>query len=125
MTPNNIKLIKSIHVVKIIRDLLLSFTTLQIWQFPHVSYIHLSLYYLLGLVRGQEEDQGEAWHTLLPPATPPATRILVLSLGYLWGGRVLTGLYTVLLFLLTPFTEKKQKSSINFFLLGEWQHQSL
>ncbi|KAK3867388.1 hypothetical protein Pcinc_027147 [Petrolisthes cinctipes] len=90
----------------------------QIWQFPHVSYIHLSLYYLVGLMGGQEGGRGGAWHTLLPPATPPATRILVLSLGYLWGGRVLTGLYTVLLFLLTPFTEKKQKSSINFFLLG-------
>ncbi|KAK8405688.1 hypothetical protein O3P69_001887 [Scylla paramamosain] len=88
----------------------------QIWQFPQASFLQLSVYYILDLVRrkgGNMTGPLEIWTTL-----SPAVRMFILSLAHLWGTRVLHRLSTVLLFLMTPFTEKKHKNSVNFFLLG-------
>ncbi|XP_050739009.1 pecanex-like protein 4 [Eriocheir sinensis] len=89
----------------------------QIWQFPQASFLQLSIYYILDVVwrRGGVSSGGPlgAW-----AAISPAVRMLILSVAHLWGARVLHRLSTVLLFLMTPFTEKKHKNSVNFFLLG-------
>ncbi|KAG7168229.1 Pecanex-like protein 4-like [Homarus americanus] len=85
----------------------------QIWQFPQASFLQLSLYYIIELIRRQSDISMGTWDTL-----PPATRIFILSIGHLWGTRMINRLTTVILFMITPFTEKKQQHSISFLLLG-------
>ncbi|XP_071534106.1 pecanex-like protein 4 [Panulirus ornatus] len=85
----------------------------QIWQFPQASFLQLSVYFVVELIRRKSDLSMETWRSM-----SPATRIFLLSLSHLWGTRLIHRLSTILLFIMTPFTEKKQKNFISFFLLG-------
>nr|XP_045605475.1 pecanex-like protein 4 [Procambarus clarkii] len=85
----------------------------QIWQFPQASFLQLSVYYVVELIRREANLSLEFWESL-----SPATRIFLISLAHLWGLRMIRRLTSIMLFMITPFTNKKQHNSISFLLLG-------
>ncbi|KAK8742436.1 hypothetical protein OTU49_001869, partial [Cherax quadricarinatus] len=65
------------------------------------------------LIRREANLSLEFWENL-----SPATRIFLISLGHLWGTRMIHRLTSIMLFMITPFTEKKRHNSFSFLLLG-------
>ncbi|XP_069945486.1 pecanex-like protein 4 isoform X2 [Cherax quadricarinatus] len=85
----------------------------QVWQFPQASFLQLSVFYIVELIRREANLSLEFWENL-----SPATRIFLISLGHLWGTRMIHRLTSIMLFMITPFTEKKRHNSFSFLLLG-------
>lgn len=102
-----------IPYIIIIMIIVLNMRSFQIWQFPQASFLQLSIFYVVELIRRRDPVTLEYWGSL-----PPSTRIYIISLTHLWGSRAIHRLSTVLMFIMTPFTEKKRQHSISFFLLG-------
>ena len=87
----------------------------QIWQFPHQTFLQLSMYFILDLVRLYCTCAVKDYLNALAPTT----RLFLISLIYLWGIRTCQKLITVIMFSYSSITDFKQRKPINFFLLGK------